>query len=81
MLCKVHPELYIPPFTQPTNNAPDLYQFTRWGVLCSFEVDLIWWSRSGVAVVVWSDRLILVVWSDDGLVWELVHSSLICGQI
>ena len=24
MLCKVHPELYIPPLTQPTNNAPDL---------------------------------------------------------
>ena len=60
MLCKVHPELYVPPFTQPTNNAPDLYQFTRLGVLCSFEVeqsrmvfcwaDLIWWSS--VAVVV-----------------------------
>ena len=87
MLCKVHPELYIPPLTQPTNNAPDLYHFTRLGVLCWFEVeqsrmvvcwaDLIWWS--GLAVVVWSDGLILVVWSDDGLVWELVH-GLICGR-
>ena len=87
MLCKVHPELYIPPLTQPTNNAPDLYHFTRLGVLCWFEVeqsrmvvcwaDLIWWS--GLAVVVWSDGVILVVWSDDGLVWELVH-GLICGR-
>ena len=34
MLCKVHPELYIPSLTQPTNNAPDLYHFTRLGVLC-----------------------------------------------
>ena len=37
--------------------------------------DLIW-----LAVVVWSDGLILVVWSDDGLVWELMH-GLICGRI
>ena len=76
MLCKVHPEHYIPPLTQPTNNAPDLYDFTRLGVLCWFEVeqsrmvvywaDLICWS--GVAVVVWSDGLILVVWSENGLV-------------
>ena len=76
------------PLTQPTNNAPDLYDFKRLGVLCWFEVeqsrmvvcwaDLICWS--GVAVVVWSDELILVVWSENGLVWELVH-GLICGQI
>ena len=88
MLCKVHPELYIPPLTQPIMNAPNLYHFTRLGVLCWFEVeqsrmvvcwaDLIW--LSGVAVVVWSDGLILVVWSDDGLVWELMH-GLICGRI
>ena len=54
MLCKVHPELYIPPLTQPIMNAPNLYHFTRLGVLCWFEVklqrmvvcwtDLIWWS-------------------------------------
>ena len=82
MLCKVHPELYIPALTQPIMNAPNLYHFTRLGVLCWFEVersrivacwaDLIW--LSGVAVVVWSDGLILV-WSDDGLVWELVVGS------
>ena len=88
MLCKVHPEHYIPSLTQPTNNAPDLYDFKRLGVLCWFEVeqsrmvvcwaDLICWS--GVAVVVWSDGLILVVWSENGLVWELVH-GLIGGQI
>ena len=70
---------YNPPpsaLTQPTNNAPDLYHFTKSGVLCWFEVEqsgmvlckanLICWS--GVAVVVWSDRLILVVWSHNGLV-------------
>ena len=83
MLCKVHPELYIPPLTQPIMNAPNLHHFKRLGVLCWFEVeqsrmvvcwaDLIW--LSGVAVVVWSDGLILVVWSDDGLVWELVVGS------
>ena len=75
MLCKVHPELYIPPLTQPIMNAPNLYHFKRLGVLCWFEVeqsrmvvcraDLI--CRSGVAVV---------VWSDDGLVWELVHGPI-----
>ena len=68
MLCKVHPELYIPPLTQPTNNAPDLYHFTRLGVLCWFEVEqpwmvvcgLIWsgglvWRWSDVGVAAWSD--------------------------
>ena len=75
------------PLTQPTNNAPDLYHFTRLGMLYLFEVeqsrmvvcwaDLIWWS--GLTVVVWSDGLILVVWSDDGLVREFVH-GLICGR-
>ena len=34
--------------------------------------DRIWWTDH--------DGLILVVWSDDGLVWELVH-GLICGRI
>ena len=33
MLCKVHPELYIPPLTQPIRNAPDLYHFKRLGLL------------------------------------------------
>ena len=32
------------------------------------------------SLVVWSDGLILVVWSDDGVVWELVH-GLICSRI
>ena len=79
MLCKVHPELYIPPLTQPTNNAPDLYHFKRLGVLCWFEVEqsrmvgLIWWS--GVAVVVWSHWLILVLWSEDGLDLRLLWLS------
>ena len=77
MLCKVHPELYIPPLTQPTNNAPDLYHFTRLGVLCWFEVEqpwmvvcgLIWsgslvWRWSGVGVGTWSD-----LWPDLRLIW------------
>ena len=77
MLCKVHPELYIPPLTQPTNNAPDLYHFTRLGVLCWFEVEqpwmvvcgLIWsgglvWRWSDVGVDAWSD-----LWPDLRLVW------------
>ena len=34
MLCKVHPELYIPALTQPIKNAPDLYHFKRLGMLC-----------------------------------------------
>ena len=77
MLCKVHPELYIPPLTQPTNNAPDLYHFTRLGVLCWFEVEqpwmvvcgLIWsgglvWRWSVVGVGSWSDQ-----WPDVRLIW------------
>ena len=91
MLCKVHPDLYIPLLTQPTNNAPDLYHFTRMGVLCWFEVEqsrmvFCWlgWSDmlawSDLAMIVCSDGLILVVWSDNGLVWVLVH-GLICGRI
>ena len=55
MLCKVHPELYIPPFTQPTRNVPDLYHFRRLGVLCWF-----WsWVVKGSSLVGSSD---LVVW-------------------
>ena len=33
-----------------------------------------------MTVVVCSGGLILVVWSDNGLLWELVH-GLICGRI
>ena len=39
MLCKVHPELYIPPFTQPIKNAPDLCHFRRLAMLCWFEAE------------------------------------------
>ena len=82
MLCNVHPELHISPppssaLTQPTNNAHDLYHFTKLCVLCWFEVEqsgmvlckanVICWS--GVAVVVWSDGLILVGRSGQTMVW------------
>ena len=86
MLCKVHPELYIPPLTQPTNNAPDLYHFTRLGVLCWFEVehgwvmdgslwaDLIWWS--GLTMVwCWS---LCMVWSVAGSETNLI---VCCGRL
>ena len=64
MLCKVHPELYIPPLTQPTNNAPDLCHFTRLSLLCWFEVDN--W-RTVVCWLGWTD---LLVWcGGDGLIW------------
>ena len=74
MLCKVHPELYIPPLTQTTNNAPDLYHFTRLGVLCWFEVEQ---SRMVVCWLGWTDLLVwcggggLIWWADfGGLVWR-----------
>ena len=56
MLCKVHPELYIPPLTQPIKNAPDLYHFKELGMLFCLEDGgllsgglicsggLVWWS-------------------------------------
>ena len=79
MLCKVHPEHYIPPLTQPIKNAPDLYHFKGLGMLFCLEAeesrmlvcglvgwsDLIWWS--GLAVVVCSDGLIW--WSGPTMVW------------
>ena len=73
MLCKVHPELYIPPLTQPTNNAPDLCHFTRLGVLCWFEVEQSWMI---VCALIWSGGLVWR-WSN---MWELVH-GLIFGRI
>ena len=84
MFCKVHPELYVPPLTQPKNNAPDLYHFTRLGVQCWFEVEQ---SKMAVFWLAWSDLLVwcgcggLFWWADfGGLVWELVH-GLICSRI
>ena len=77
MLCKVHPELYITPLTQPTRNAPNLYHFRRLGVLCWLEAEsrmvvrcgsLLWWADLiGCWVVrpgkrVWWSAL--VGWSD-----------------
>ena len=84
MLCKVHPELYIPSLTQPIMNAPDLYHFSRLGVLCWFEAE-----QPGIYFCC----LIRVVWSDGGsglMVWfggriwrwsgvEFGCGDLICG--
>ena len=42
MLCKVHPELYITPLTQPIKNAPDLYHFKRLGMLFCLEDGGLW---------------------------------------
>ena len=69
MLCKVHPELYIPPLTQPIRNAPNLYHFTRLGVLCCADLRLS--SQGWLSVrLIYSGGVILVVWSHDGLVWK-----------
>ena len=81
MLCKVHPELYITPLTQPIMNAPDLYHFRMLGILCCLEAEesrmvvcgLVGWSDliwSGCLVLRWWS--VLMVWfggSDDGLLW------------
>ena len=74
MLYKVYPELYVSPLTQPTSNAPDLYHFTRLGVLCWFDVEQ---SRMVVCWLGWSNLLVwcggggLFRWADSsGLVWR-----------
>ena len=72
MLCKVHPELYIPPLTQPIKNAPDLYhfsQFSRLGVLCWFDAEQSGIFCCGLIRVVWSDGGGLMVWFG-GRVWR-----------
>ena len=86
MLCKVHPELYIPSLTQPTRNAPNLYHFRRLGVLCWLEAEsrmvvwfgsLIWWA--GLVAVRWSD----LVGGSSGLLWlaGVVASGLTAGSV
>ena len=42
MLCKVHPELYIPPLAQPIKKAPDLYHFKGLGMLFCLEDGGLW---------------------------------------
>ena len=82
MLCKVHPELYITPLTQPTRNAPNLYHFRRLGVLCWLEAEsrmvvwcwsLLWWADLIGCWVVWPGRPVwrsaLVGWCSC-LVWR-----------
>ena len=66
MLCKVHPELYIPPSTQPIKNAPDLYHSRGW--VCWLEAEssrmvscgLVGWSE----LVVWIGGGVVIWWSD-----------------
>ena len=69
MLCKVHRELYIPPPPRPNPQTMHLTCTISWGWM--YCADLKWSSQgwlsvgqigSGMAVVVWSDGPILVVW-------------------
>ena len=80
MLCKVHPELYITPLTQPTRNAPDLYHFRRLGVL--------YWLEAESRMVVWCGSLIWWVglvgcssgrscWSVGWSGWQVWRSALV----
>ena len=62
VLCKVHPEFYIPPLTQPIRNAPDLYPFCRLGVLRWFEAEQSGIFCCGLIRVVWSNGGGLMVW-------------------
>ena len=74
MLCKVHPELYITPLTQPIRNAPNLYQFKRLGVLC--------WLEAESKMVFWCGTLILwvgLVVCSSGRIWLAVGWSDLVG--
>ena len=82
-LCKVYPELYIPPLTQPSRNAPNLYHFMRLGVLCWLEAEsrmvfwcgsLIWWADLLGCWLVWPGRWVwrsALVGCCSCLVWRL----------
>ena len=75
VLCKVHPELYIPPLTQPTMNAPDLYHYKKLGMLCRLEAgqsrlvycglvlltELVVWIGGGDLMIWWSDLVVGLV--------------------
>ena len=74
MLCKVHPEPYIPPLPWPNPQTMHLTCTILRGWVCCADLN---WSSHGWQSVGWSD---LVVWSDDSLMWELVH-GLICGRM
>ena len=81
MLCKVHPELYIPPLTQPIRNAPDLYHFNRLGLLCWVEAEQSGIFCCGLIRVVWSDGGGgLMVWFG-GRVWQWSGVEFVCGGL
>ena len=81
MLCKVHPELYIPPLTQPIMNAPDLYHLSRLGVLCWFGAEQSGIYCCGLIRVVWSDGGSgLMVWFG-GRVWRWSGMESGCGGL
>ena len=84
MLCKVHPELYIPPLTQPIRNAPDLCHFKRLGLLFCLRDAGLWpdaviWSDLVVWFGSWS-RSVLMVWFG-GRVWRWSVVVLGCGGL
>ena len=74
MLCKVHPELYIPPLTQTIRNTPNLYHSKRLvnGCLLGWSDLLVWYGGDGL--IWWSDGCLVWGWSGvvlgyDGLIW------------
>ena len=61
MLCKVHPELYIPSLTQPIKNAPDLYHFKKLGMPFWLEDGGLWsvvWFVGGGLLIGWSELVV-----------------------
>ena len=79
MLCKVHPELYITPVTQPIKNAPDLYHFKGLGMLSCLEDGALSSNgliRSGGLVWLWWS--VLMFWFGGpvvAMVWSLIWLS------
>ena len=61
MLCKVHPELYLPSLTQPIKNAPDLYHFKKLGMPFWLEDGGLWsvvWFVGGGLLIGWSELVV-----------------------
>ena len=82
MLCKVHPELYITPLTQPIMNAPDLYHFRMLVMLCCLEAEesrMVVCGLVGRSDLIWLSGLTVVVCSDGRIWWSGL--TMICCDI